>query len=146
MGKISVAANWYSGTGTLPPSVGIEFSRAAYDRLFFTHSPTFIDDIFDAQIDPTLRDTLAQQNIRSLAILPLWASKRQLGVLLMESESKHQFTSRETRSYPPLVDQMATAIENQKLFEQTQAALAETGLLVSGQQQYCPGQFSGDFD
>ena len=47
----------------------------------------------------------------------------------MESESKHQFTSRETRSYPPLVDQMATAIENKKLFEQTQAALAETGQL-----------------
>ncbi len=129
VGKISVAANWYSGSGMLPSSVGIEYPRAAYDRLFFTHSPTFIDDIFDSQIDPVLRDTLAQQNIRAMAILPLWASKRQLGVLLMESESKHQFTSRETRSYPPLVDQMATAIENQKLFEQTQSALAETGLL-----------------
>jgi signal transduction histidine kinase/CheY-like chemotaxis protein len=129
MGKMVVAANWYAGTGTRAPAVDSEYPRAVYERLFFTQAPTFIDDIFDAQIENSLRDTLAQQNIRSLAVLPLWANKRQVGVLLLESEVKHQFTSRETRSYPPLVDQMATAIENQKLFEQTQAALSETGLL-----------------
>ena len=33
------------------------------------------------------------------------------------------------RSYPPLVDQMAIAIENLRLFHQTEASLAETGLL-----------------
>jgi signal transduction histidine kinase/CheY-like chemotaxis protein len=127
--RISVAANWYSGNGTPPLAIGLEYPRAVYEHLFFTQASSFIDDIFDTPIDSSLRDILAQQNIRSIAILPLWASKYQLGVLLLESEVKHQFTGRETRSYPPLVDQMATTIENLKLFEQTQSALAETGLL-----------------
>ncbi len=74
----------------------------------------------------TLRDLFLLREVRSIAILPLWASKHQLGVLLLESEKKHSFSSKETRSYPPLVDQMATAIENQNLYGQTQAALTET--------------------
>jgi len=129
MGKISVAANWHSGSGTPPLPNGTEFPQTIAEQLFFIQTPAFIDDIYDSQNASTLRDIMTLQNVRSLALLPVWASKRQLGILLLESEIKHVFTGRETRSYPPLVDQMATAIENQKLFEQTQAALAETGVL-----------------
>jgi uncharacterized membrane protein len=46
--------------------------------------------------------------------------------MLLLAEVKHQFSDREMRSYPPLIGQLATAIENLRLFEQTQAALAET--------------------
>ena len=127
--NIVVAANWHSGSGSQPAAVGMEFPYIPYERLFFNQAPTFIDDVLEANIDPTLRDLFIQQKIKSIAILPLWAGKHQLGVLLLISENKHSFTSRETRSYPPLADQMATAIENQALYEQTQSALAETELL-----------------
>lgn len=127
--QLKVAATWHSGEGTPPLPEGANFGRPVYAPQFTNQTPSFIDDILDSQIDTELRDDLIQQNVRSLAVLPLWANKKQLGVLVLESESKHQFTGRETRSYPPLADQMATAIENQNLFAQTQAALAETGLL-----------------
>jgi K+-sensing histidine kinase KdpD/DNA-binding response OmpR family regulator len=129
--QIVVGANWYSGRGTPPPPVGTEYLRAKYERLFQTNTPVFFDDILEGQIEKELQDTLVHQNIRALAILPLWSGKRQIGVLLLQSETKHRFTGRETRTYPPLVDQMAISVENQRLFVQTQKALSETELLYN---------------
>jgi GAF domain-containing protein len=111
--------------------VGTEYLRAKYERIFQTSTPVFLEDMLDAQIDKELQETLLHQNIRALAILPLWSGKRQIGVLLLQSETKHVFSGRETRTYPPLVDQMAIAVENQRLFEQTQVSLSETELLYN---------------
>jgi signal transduction histidine kinase/CheY-like chemotaxis protein len=127
--RISVSSNWYSGKGTPPSVVGIEYPRMVYERMIFTPNSIFHDDILEVQMDNTLRDVFSQQNIRSLAVLPLWASKRQLGTLLLQYEDHHHFTNREIRSYPPLVDQMAIAVENNRLFQQTEKALSETELL-----------------
>ncbi|HAD07182.1 MAG TPA: hypothetical protein DCE76_08495, partial [Anaerolineaceae bacterium] len=90
--------------------------------------PIFYNDIFDLSIQPAARSSLEAMNVRSIAVLPLWAARKQLGALLFLSEGLHYFTIREMRTFPPLVDQMATAIENMRLFEQTQSALAETEL------------------
>jgi signal transduction histidine kinase/DNA-binding response OmpR family regulator len=127
--SMNVAATWYNGRGMTPPPIGSEFLRAVYERLIVTSSSLFIDDIFEYQLDASIRDVLAQHNIRSIAVLPLSSSKRQLGALLLEAEDKHRFGGREIRSYPPLVDQMAIAVENLGLLAQTEKALAETGLL-----------------
>jgi signal transduction histidine kinase/CheY-like chemotaxis protein len=129
IGNIShlrVAANWYSGWGTPPSAVGAEFVRTVYERTFMIPTPVFIDDTSEGSLEAPIRDAFLRQNVHSLAILPMWAGKQQMGVLLLQSEEKHQFTSREIRSYPPLVDQMATSIENTQLFQQTQSALKET--------------------
>lgn len=129
--QIKVGANWYSGRGTPPPPVGTEYLRSKYERFFQTNTPLFFDDILEGAIEKELQDTLVHQNIRALAILPLWTGKRQIGVLQVQSETKHNFTGREKRTYPPLVDQMAISVENQRLFEQTQLALSETELLYN---------------
>jgi signal transduction histidine kinase/DNA-binding response OmpR family regulator len=129
LNKIKVSANWYGGRGTPPPPVGSEYAANVYYRLFQNSSPQFFDDIYEAQIDPSLRDILSQQNARSAAILPLWANKRQTGVFLALSDERQHLVSVEMRSYPPLVDQMATAIENLNLFVQTEKALSETEAL-----------------
>ncbi len=124
--RMTVEANWYSGHGTPPPPVGTEYVASVYSRFFMQPSAVFHEDVSDPRVETGLRDVANQQNIRSLAILPLWSGKRQIGVLLLESEEKHHFSGREIRSYPPLVDQMAIAVENQRLFNQTQTALSET--------------------
>ena len=129
--EIKVGANWYNGRGTPPPPVGTEYVRIKYERFFQTTTPLFFEDILDAQIEKELQETLLHQNIRALAILPLLSGKRQTGVLMLQSETRHHFSGRETRTYPPLVDQMAIAVENQRLFEQTQVALSETELLYN---------------
>lgn len=123
---LQVAGNWYSGLGTPPSAVGAEFVRNVYERAFITPTPVFINDINEGSLESTTRDAFLRQNVQSLAILPLWAGKSQMGVVLLQSEEKHHFTSREIRSFPPLVDQMATSIENMRLFQQTQSALQET--------------------
>ena len=130
--QITVGANWYSGRGTPPPPVGTALPRARFERFLQIQSPVFYEDVQEAQgIDAEVRENLLQQNIRGLAVLPLWTGKRQVGALLIQSETKYRFSGRETRTYPPLADQMAIAVENQTLFEQTQRALAETELLYN---------------
>lgn len=129
--QISVGANWYSGRGTPPPPVGSEFPRVRFERFFQVPSPVFYEDLREAQIDEAVRDNLLKQNILSMAVLPLWTGKNQAGVLLIQSETRYKFSGRETRTYPPLADQMAIAVDNQRLFEQTQRSLAETGLLYN---------------
>lgn len=133
-GKISqirVGANWYSGRGTPPPPVGTEYLRSKYERFLLSQTPVFIEDILESQVEKSLKDTFTHQNVRALALMPLWSGKRQIGALLLQSETRHQFSGRETRTYPPLVDQMAVAVENLRLFEQTQIALSETELLYN---------------
>jgi len=129
--RIVVGANWYSGRGTPPPPVGYEFHRARFERMFQIQNPIFVDDLNDAPVEPELREMLLRQNTRSLALLPLWTGKRQVGILMLQSEFLNKFSGRETRTYPPLADQMAIAVDNQRLFEQTQRSLSETELLYN---------------
>jgi signal transduction histidine kinase/CheY-like chemotaxis protein len=126
---INVAANWYSGHGSPPPPIGTEYLKELLEYNFLNSNPVFYNDTFESGINSALREAFTRREIRATAILPLWASKRHLGYFLLLSEEKHQFSPREMRSYPPLVDQMAISIENLRLFHQTEASLAETGLL-----------------
>lgn len=127
--RMVVEANYYSGAGTPPPPVQTEYLTSLYKPVFATTNPVFYDDVTASQIDKNLQEILIRQNIHSMAILPLWSGSRQSGVLMLISVVKHHFSEQELRSLPPLADQMATAIENLRLFESTQSALAETELL-----------------
>ena len=129
--RISIQANWYSGHGTPPPPVGVELPRPIYDKPLQNSSQAFYEDIREALMDEAMRQELLRQNVTSLCILPMISGKRQIGALLLEGERRHAFTNREKRLLPPLVDQLTIAVENLRLFEQTQTALAETALLYN---------------
>jgi K+-sensing histidine kinase KdpD len=127
--NLRVAANWYSGWGTLPLSNNSIFPRSTFASFtkILSPIPLFIDDLRnESQIANSKQAIIDLSKTASTAIIPLWVGKRQLGIMLLLAEVKHQFSDREMRSYPPLIGQLATAIENLRLFEQTQAALAET--------------------
>ena len=127
--RMYVAANWYSGNGTPPPPVGSEYLTIAYQMLFERSAPLFIYDISEAPIDTPLQKVIKDQQVVSMAVLPLTTAQKQIGVLLLQSEVHHRFTQQERRAYPPLLDQMTTAVENLRLYAQTQDSLAETELL-----------------
>lgn len=129
--RITVQANWYSGHGTPPPPVGVELPKPIYDKPLQNSSQAFYEDIREALMDEAMRQELLRQNVISLCILPMISGKRQIGALLLEGERRHTFTNREKRLLPPLVDQLTIAVENLRLFEQTQTALAETALLYN---------------
>jgi len=127
--RMNVEANYHSGTGTPPPPTGTEYLRDLYEPIFIREDSGFYSDINEAEIDQSLREVLLRQNILSMAVIPMWSANKQIGVFLLQSSMKHHFTDQEIRTFPPLVDQMSTAIENLQLFERTQAALSETELL-----------------
>jgi PAS domain S-box-containing protein len=124
-----VAANWHSGQGTPPTPQG-----QLYPWQMFSHSlnlllgsePLFIDDAWhDERVGSAMQGVVKQQNVRALAALPLWVGARQLGALLLQAEDPHHFTEHEIQPYRSLAGQMAIAIDNRSLFQQTQEALAE---------------------
>ena len=126
---MKVAANWFSGRGTPPPNVDTYLDAATFQRYFLIPAPNYYDDISAINLEKPVKEYLVNENMRSLATLPLWVSKKQIGTLLLASEEVHKFNSREKRTLPPLVDQMAIAVENQRLFERTQEALANSETL-----------------
>jgi GAF domain-containing protein/CheY-like chemotaxis protein len=127
--RISVEANYYSGKGTPPPARGTEYLVSLYKPIFATENPVFYDDLLEVQLEKSLQEILTRQNIRSMVVLPVWTSNRQLGVVLIQTSQQHTFTPQEIRTFPPLIGQMSTAIQNLLLFEETQSALSETELL-----------------
>jgi GAF domain-containing protein/DNA-binding response OmpR family regulator len=125
-------ANWYSGEGTNPLPLGTRFPIKQFPaiRLALAQEPlAFSDVVSDDRVDPVTRAVFEQQNAHALALLPLWLGRRHLGVLMIVGEQPYTFTEREMRPYRALARQTAVAIESQRLFEQTEAALAETATL-----------------
>jgi GAF domain-containing protein len=55
-----------------------------------------------------------------MAVLPLYLGSRQIGVLFLESEETHDFTSGEIRLFSAMAPQIATVLENRRQFERAQ--------------------------
>ena len=127
--RMYVVANWHNGSGTPPPPIGSEYLTSAYSSLFNRSAPLFIYDVSEAPLDAPLQKVIRDQHVVSMAVLPLTTATKQIGVLLLQSETHHRFGLQERRAYPPLLDQMTTAVENLRLYAQTQDSLAETELL-----------------
>jgi PAS domain S-box-containing protein len=132
-----VAANWHSGAGTLPTTIGTRYPWEIMGTLNFalSHEPVFFNDTYtDPRVDRFALEVFERQNIRALAVLPLWIGSRQLGVFLLEAEEIHPFTNNEIEPYIALAGQLAIVLDRQNLLEQTKAALAETSILYQTSQ------------
>ncbi|PKN99579.1 MAG: hypothetical protein CVU42_07660 [Chloroflexi bacterium HGW-Chloroflexi-4] len=127
--RMTIVANTSDDSTVVHNPIGFEYAVDAYESLFSSASPVYYDYLADAAIDEMQKESFQTQGIISLAVLPLWSVNVQTGVLLLETNKPHRFSTLEKRTYPPLVDQMSTAIQNLRLFESTQIALAETELL-----------------
>ncbi|MGD9101761.1 MAG: GAF domain-containing protein, partial [Anaerolineae bacterium] len=133
-----VAANWHSGQGTPPTSIGQRYPWEMFSAslsLLLDSEPIFIDDVLhDERVGAAMQRVVKQQNVHALAALPLWVGARQLGTLLLQAEETHHFSERETQPYVSLARQMAVAIDARNLYAQMQEALAETESLHDASQ------------
>jgi len=123
MSSLTILANWYSGEGHPPSPVGTVYRKDMFAMLRFLLSPVpvFFNDVStDDRIDDNMRTVLDRLEIRSLATLPLWLGERQIGVFALEAQELHTFGETEIRSYPSLAGQLAIALENWRLLEETQ--------------------------
>ena len=127
-----VVSNWHNGRGAPPARIDTEFAirAAANKKIFLRTEPSYYDDAqLDSSIDPTLRAIFTEQQVRGLAVLPLWSGNLPLGCLLIESDEAHHFTDNEVRPFISLARQMAVVMENRRLLQQSQEAFAETETL-----------------
>ncbi|MDX1520082.1 MAG: HAMP domain-containing protein, partial [Anaerolineae bacterium] len=123
-----VEASWHSGTGPRPSSSGTRYLRSVniIINLFLSSEPLFFNDIQqDKRTDPATLAIVQRLNIRAMVVLPLWSQRRQLGVLLLEGEKPYDFSREEIHPYMALLGQLTVAVENRRLFEQTQQRAIE---------------------
>jgi GAF domain-containing protein/CheY-like chemotaxis protein len=138
MTSARVAANWYGGYGTTPAPLETVFGADALKTStgLLTTSPIFIDhyspETESARLSPEVIDPTTTS---SLGILPLLVGKKQIGVVVLYTNAYHAFTDKEKRAYPPLIGQMAIAVENLSLFQQTEIALGETETLYQASEE-----------
>jgi GAF domain-containing protein/HAMP domain-containing protein len=130
-------ANWHSGQGRGPNPIGRRYPVEVFQiaPILFSPEPLFFEDAYhDPRIDAATRVLVLQQKVRAFAVLPLWSSGQQLGILVIQADEPHRFTPQEIRPYLSLTQQLAVAIENRRLLAQAQQALAQAERLAQREQ------------
>ena len=120
---MDIVANWWNNSGHEPSEIGRHYTRENLNMLplFMRDTAVFFNDAFhDEQVAGAALELFTRQNIRALAVLPLFLGTRQIGVLLLESEELHDFTQDEIRLFTAMGPQIATVLENRRQFERAQ--------------------------
>jgi len=129
---MELVANWHSGQGPPPSPIGTRYQQTVIEimNLFVSPHPVFFKNVqTDKRTDPGTKAITQQLNIKALAVLPLWHGGRQLGILVLQGEEPYQFSDQEIKPYLSTLGQLAAAVENQQLFEQTQQRANELSSL-----------------
>ena len=71
---------------------------------------------------------------QSIALIPMVVAERMLGMVLITYDQTYKHNEQILRTYQSLVDQVASAVDNRQLLEQTQTSLAETERLYYASQ------------
>lgn len=122
--QMEFAVAW-TREGRPPLPLGTRLRVADYpsSKLWFneTGQPSFIGDIArDERVDPRMRATFQQVSIAATAFMPLTLGNRWVGLIIVSWREPHDFAAGEQRMYQSIASQVAAAIENRRLLEQTQ--------------------------
>jgi signal transduction histidine kinase len=86
-------------------------------------------NVADVNTDPRFLQSEMEPSYRSLLVSPVQASGKQLGTISVQSEKPYAFSKHEMELLKSLGIQAAIAIENTRLFEDTQQRLKEVNAL-----------------
>ncbi len=122
--QMELAASW-TRAGTPPLPLRTRFRVADYPSsklwLHETGRPSFIGDTaHEERLDVSMHALFQQANIGATAFMPLTLGGRWVGIITVTWREPHDFTASEQRMYQSIASQVAVAIENRRLFEQTQ--------------------------
>ncbi len=113
--------------------IGRRFALAQYpalDNLVQTKETLVIANITeDERLGDSDRQFLSDFGIESVAIIPLVARNRVIGLLFIQHRTPHDFSDRELALYHTVCNQSIVAIENAKQMQLTKIALTETQTL-----------------
>lgn len=132
MESMDIAANWWNGSGHQPSEVGRHYTPETLNilPLLLSDKVALFEDTFhDGRINAISMETFTRQNVHSMAVLPLFLAARQIGVLFLESEEAHTFSTSEIRLFSALAPQIATVLENRRQFERAQKQAEREAML-----------------
>ncbi len=114
--------------GSTQPSPTLDAASLMYQQIIETGRPLVIEDVLADSRLAASRHELAAYNIRSMLIAPLIVRGEVIGLLRAAATDRpHHFSERDRDLAQAVADQIATAIENARLFtrEHQQRQLAE---------------------
>jgi GAF domain-containing protein/DNA-binding response OmpR family regulator/two-component sensor histidine kinase len=125
----------YSTVADVPSGVGVVIplkDNLSSQRVLETRKPLIITKAQESPLTEPIHEALSQRGIETLAIFPLIVGSTVIGTIGFDIlEKERTLTEPETRLAESIVLQSATAIQNARLFEQTQQALTETEVLYN---------------
>lgn len=128
------AAVWTHPAAALtmvPEGSVFSFSRFPSLQQLRRNEPTLLNDVVeDGQVGNDLRSLLAEQlGVRGVAFFPLVAGQEWFGIFAGLTLDVLSLGEEKVRQLRSLTDQAAAVVQNLRLYEQTQAALAQTEAL-----------------
>jgi GAF domain-containing protein len=131
--SMNVVANWKNNSLHEPAPVGKRYPASQVQALSFfllNSTPTVFNDLAtDERASAPVIDFFGKQNTLSAAVLPLALGARPIGVLFLETEAMHAFTSEEIRLFSAMAPQIATVLENRIQFERAQRQAEREAML-----------------
>jgi signal transduction histidine kinase len=119
---LEVRGSWSKRRGS-GVALGLKFSLLNYPDLLEqldVHRLLVFDDLseIEARFDPFIRAILKVERIRSIAMLALHADQYRLGIILLGTDRRHEFTPQELRSYQTVSEFLAISAMTQSLQQQ----------------------------
>ncbi len=124
MAAVEVTGSWFNGQGTPPLEIGHRFTRSSFRsiRYILGQEALFAADLsLEGGLDGETRRLLEENEVRSLAILPLLSANEQIGTIVLQGDRPHDFSTEEMRMLRSLSPQIAVAVQNQRLLKEAQA-------------------------
>lgn len=104
----------------------IEVTEADIQRWLEHREQAFkLESVFDQATPARVRSAVGKQREQSYVVTPLWSKEMLRGAMILESRSKCWFGPEELELLQAIGNQIAVAIENAELFEQTRAKAGE---------------------
>ncbi len=129
--ELTIVSNARAGIDT-PSTVGLEIPLAGnppYREAIETRRSMMVSRPPSSKNTGPLHDVLRRTGANRLLIIPLVGSAEVIGTVELAIQEERDFTVDEIRLAESIVLQAATAIQNSRLFEQTQVVLQETEAL-----------------
>ncbi len=125
--KTEEGASTFIGT-THPVSSNPVFQKAMQNK-----EAVVIENPIQKPLPPSFQRIVQEQKTKILVIIPIVSKDKPIGLLGMHvsNPQKKQPTEREIQIVQLTVAQIATAVENARLFEETQRSLEETEILYA---------------
>jgi len=130
----------YSPNPDTPDGIGVELpieGNPSTQQVLATKKTLVIVDAQHNPLTAPIHEEMRLRSIQSLMLIPLSSGNRVIGTVGLDIlEPSREFTPDEIRLAETIVLQASTAIQNTRLFEQTEQALAETETLYKASAEF----------